>query len=669
MGNVERVLFIHPPQADVFLPPLGPACLMAFLKQHRPDVSYRFLDLNVDYTHWLLAPAQISTALHACTADFERLRHRPALDGPSRRTLQAYLTTMQTAQDVLEAPRPLAEYLVDADIVRDRQTYHVPKSAMGHILHLHALTRGQTVANPEKMIWAEHGIPAWDSAPLLDTLAHPDADPYTPFATQHPQLGGEIQQCDVLCVSAMYYEQMLGAFSTAAFAKRLRPELPVLMGGSWITAIRDYCRDVPELFDYVDAIIPYAGEASLLEAIQRLDRGNGLSGSANAMTRRDGRVVGQEVANFPRIEHLPAPDFDAYALERYFLPAPVLPFQLTRGCYWGQCTFCTHHMAQGLGYSVARTTSIGDKLAYLAERYQSSRFYFVDEAIPPAKLREIPTAIRDQQLDLQWMSECRLERSLDRQAFDQLAASGCRLLLFGLETGSQRVMDLMKKGTRIADARRCLRDCAEAGIYTGLFLMFGFPTETLDDALETYRFVHANRPWIDNIGTSVFTLTAESPIAANPAAFGVTIAAESFRGKPLKEDLAYHVSHGLQHAEAEQVTRWLEQTSTFQDILQSCPFPRRSHAVFVPARHEGAGQQAALGRQHRIAPDCATVATLHRDIDGLRQRFPVSDSAARLAANGVAQPGKMHQMFAGVERLSSPETHEELVQLQASDGI
>jgi hypothetical protein len=344
----------------------------------------------------------------------------------------------------------------------------------------------------------------------------------------------------------------------------------------------------------------------------------------------------------------------------------VLPFQLTRGCYWGQCTFCTHHMAQGLGYSVAQTASIGDKLAYLVDRYQTSRFYFVDEAIPPAKLREIPTAIRDQQLALQWMSECRLERSLDRKAFDQLAASGCRLLLFGLETGSQRVMDLMKKGTKIPDAQRCVRDCAEAGIYTGLFLMFGFPTETIDDALETYRFVHANRPWIDNIGTSVFTLTAESPIAANPAAFGLTVKAESFRGRPLKEDLAYHVSHGLQHEEAEQVARWLEQTSTFRDILQRCPFPRRSHAVFVPTRHEGAQQQAALWRQHRVAPDCATLPTLHRDIDGLRQRFSVSPGSTHPATNGTAQPGKMHQMFAGVERLSGTELPEELVQLRVA---
>lgn len=669
MGNMQRVLFIHPPQTDFFLPPLGPACLIAFLKQHRPDVSSGFLDLNVDYAHWLLEPAQIAAALQTCAADFDRLRQHASLDHQTLQELQAYIMTMQAAQDVLDAPRPLAAYLVDPDIVRDRQTYTTPKSAMGHVLHLHALTRGQVVANPDKMIWTEHGIAAWDSAPLLDTLANPEADPYTPFLSQHPALGREIHQCDVLCVSTLYYEQMLGAFSTAAFAKRLRPELPVLMGGSWITAIRHCCQEVPELFAYVDAIIPYAGEASLLEAIQRLDRGESLTGSANAMTLRDGRVVCQEVSNFPRIEHLPAPDFDAYALERYFLPAPVLPFQLTRGCYWGQCTFCTHHMAQGLGYSVSQTQAIGHKLAYLADRYQTNAFYFVDEAIPPAKLRDIPAAIREQQLELLWMSECRLERSLDRKAFDQLAASGCRLLLFGLETGSQRIMDLMKKGTKIPEAQRCIRDCAEAGIYTGLFLMFGFPTETIDDALATYRFVHANRPWIDNIGTSVFTLTAESPIAANPAAFGITVAAETFRGKPLKEDLAYHVSHGLQHEEAEQVVRWLEQTSTFRDLLQHCPFPRRSHAVFIPARHEGAQQQAALQRQHRIAPDCATLPTLHRDIDLLRQRFQVSNGTERLTANGTAQTGKMRQMFAGFDRLSSdPTPPQALVQLQAGEG-
>lgn len=652
MGHLQRVLFLHPPQTDYFLPPLGPACLIAFLKAHRPDLSYRFIDLNVDYVRWLISPEQIMAARHDCETAFERLRRHATIDPQGRRELQAQMTALQQADHIQDAPRPLIDYLLEPEIVGNRQAYQVPKNALGHMMHLHSLNYGQMVANPEKMIWVEHGVEAWDSAVLLETLAHPDADPYTPFHAAHAELAQEIMQCDVLCLSLLYYEQTLGAFSAAAFAKRLRPDLPIVMGGSWITAIRHACQRTPELFTYVDALIPFAGEVSLLEAIQRLDRRGHLHGSPNAMTRQDGQVLFSEVSNFPRVEFLPAPDFDEFALHRYMLPEPVLPFQLTRGCYWGQCTFCTHHMAQGLGYSVAQTHSVGDKLAYLADRYQVNRFYFVDEAIPPAKLRDIPNAIKAQQLDLHWMSECRLERSLSREAFDQLAESGCQLLLFGLETGSQRVMDLMKKGVQLSDAQRCVHDCAEAGIYTGLFLMFGFPTETIDDVLKTYDFVDANRAWIDNIGTSVFTLTAESPIAEDPARFGVTLVPESCRGVALKEDLAYHAAHGLQRHEAEQVNRLLQQTRVFHDILQNCPFPRRSHALFVPSRHQHAQRSGEHHKPGQFDLVSSSLDTLMFDINDLRERFGTPPENPPHALSDKTREGAIHLSFSGVERLT-----------------
>ena len=634
MRRFERVLFIHPPQTDYFLPPLGPACLIAYLKHHRPDVSYQFLDLNVDYVHWLVQAEQIQTACATGMVAFDQLRRRDRLGPDDLHEMQAYLTALVKADEVLHMPRPLMEALCDVDIVRNSQAYGRVKAALGHVIHLHSLALRQRVDKPEKMLWVEHGVATWDSEILLETLARPEVDPYTAFWQAHPDLTYEIMQCDALCLSLLYYEQTLGAFSVAAFAKRLRPDLPILMGGSWITAIRHCLPHVPELFAYADAIIPAAGEVSLLEAIQRLDRGDPLTGSPNAMTVQDHKVVMHEVANFPRIEALPAPDFDTYNLQRYLLPAPVLPFQITRGCYWGQCTFCTHHLAQGLGYSMAKTNSIGDKLAYLADRYQTNLFYFVDEAIPPAKLRDIPAALREHQLDIRWMSECRLERSLTRQAFDQLAESGCHLLLFGLETGSQRIMDLMKKGVQMPDAQRCLRDCAEAGIYTTLFLMFGFPTETLDDLLDTFRFVQANQPWIDTIGTSIFTLTAESPISLDPAAFGVTLEAETFRGAPLKEDLAYRVAYGFSREDAEAMCKWMEQTETFQRIWRNCPWLRRSHALFIAPKYARAGDQ--------------DTDVLDQEIDRLRQMFRGIAQGADPSEALERPAGKIRLQFSAV---------------------
>ncbi len=95
MGKVERVLFLHPPQTDYFLPPLGPACLIAYLKAHRPDLSYRFLDLNVDYVRWLLEPAQIAAALQHSGAAVSALWQKQALSSETLEAMQAPLTTLQ----------------------------------------------------------------------------------------------------------------------------------------------------------------------------------------------------------------------------------------------------------------------------------------------------------------------------------------------------------------------------------------------------------------------------------------------------------------------------------------------------------------------------------------------------------------------------------------------
>ena len=651
MPTLERLLFLHPPQAEYSLPPLGPACLIAYLKRRRPDWSHRFIDLNVDYVHWLLQPDQIATAHQTALRVFDGRRKQPGLSAKSLQEMQSYISTLSAVQDVQSAPLPLIHYLMDPQLIGDRETFEVAKNALGHMMHLHSITYGNVVANPSRLLWVVHGIEAWDSANLLDVLARPENDPYNTFLQDHGEFACELAQCDALCITVPYYEQMLGAFSAAAFAKRLRPELPILMGGSWITAIREGCLAAPELFDYVDAIIPFAGEVSLLEALQHLERGERLAGSDNVMAFHDGRVVFHEVSNFPRIEFLPVPDFDEYPLDRYLLPEPVLPFQITRGCYWGQCTFCTHHMAQGLGYSVAKTVSIGDKLAYLADRYKTNRFYFIDEAIPPAKLREIPEALRAHHLDILWMSECRLERSLTREAFDDLAATGCRLLLFGLETGSQRIMDMMKKGVRVEDAERCLRDCAEAGIDTSLFLMFGFPTETLEDVMATYHFIQRNQPWITTLGTSIFALTADSPIAADPVRFEVTLEDEVFRGVPLKEDLAYRSHVGLDHETASEVCKWFEQTEVYRSITRNRPFARRSHVLFTPSRRERERCGRTASRTLITAPEAARLTDLNTDLEAVTFRF--SEMQEQRVQSGEPRQGKMREQFSAVDPLAS----------------
>ena len=145
MHRIDRILYLHPPQAEFHLPPLGPACLMAFLKTQRPDWSHRFIDLNVDYVHWLIEPQQITDAMRTASEAFDRLRRSETMAPDTLHTMQAYITALHAARDVLTAPRRLAEYLVDPQIVRDRHSYNIPKRALSHMFLLHSLAAGASV--------------------------------------------------------------------------------------------------------------------------------------------------------------------------------------------------------------------------------------------------------------------------------------------------------------------------------------------------------------------------------------------------------------------------------------------------------------------------------------------------------------------------------------------
>ena len=206
----------------------------------------------------------------------------------------------------------------------------------------------------------------------------------------------------------------------------------------------------------------------------------------------------------------------------------------------------------------------------LTEKWGARRFFFCDEAVSPRVLKKLPALLLEQGAAYDWTGAARFEPSLDAVTLQRLARSGCRMLMFGLESASPRVLERMDKGISLDVARRILREGAEAGIWNHIFFFFGFPGETAEEAQETLRFFRENSAHIHSICSGTFMLERHSRVAADPQRYGVSrlMSAPEHR---LAFYYDYQVGSGMSETEAGRVEA---------AFLDSLPAKARAHLYF-----------------------------------------------------------------------------------------
>jgi nucleoside-diphosphate-sugar epimerase len=269
------------------------------------------------------------------------------------------------------------------------------------------------------------------------------------------------------------------------------------------------------LLDCFDSIVASKDDmdAAVPRLAERLHRGEAVAGWL-------GREPGAKPP--PRPPVAPPPRFETFS------PIPVAHTRASpRRCYWSRCTFCTQNAKYATpgAPTKADIAAAVDRLAAMAAAGMDN-VIFADEAISPAGLRLLSAEILRRGIAVKWACRAKMERSFDRALFDLAARAGCTEILFGLETTSQPLLRRMGKeveGLDAAGTARILADLAAAGIGVHLNLINGFPGETLAEADTTADFAvaalkrHPNATYLLN----PFTLFPGTPIADDPAAFGV----------------------------------------------------------------------------------------------------------------------------------------------------
>ncbi|MEJ5199893.1 MAG: radical SAM protein, partial [Anaerolineae bacterium] len=256
----------------------------------------------------------------------------------------------------------------------------------------------------------------------------------------------------------------------------------------------------------------------------------------------------------------PVPDFDGLPVGRYLAPYPVLPLLTAYGCYHGDCAFCNVGYGRGGHFRPLRPAQVVEQMRALQRKYGVRHIFFADEAMTPHAMREmsalLEARVREGGAPFHWCGCMRFEKAITLELLQSMSRAGCRMLLFGLETASPRMIELMEKGTRRETMSRILRESAAAGIWNHTFFFFGFPTETLEDAQETVNFVYAHGDVIHSASPGEFVLERYSPVHRTPQKYGVRRIIE----RPEK-DLAiyfdYELASGLDAEMAHTITERL----------------------------------------------------------------------------------------------------------------
>nr|WP_230688348.1 radical SAM protein [Hymenobacter jeongseonensis] len=197
---------------------------------------------------------------------------------------------------------------------------------------------------------------------------------------------------------------------------------------------------------------------------------------------------------------------------------------VAHGCYWKRCSFCDVTLDYISRYETAPSTLLVDRIEQIIQQTGQTGFHFVDEAAPPLALRDLAVELLKRRVAITWWGNIRFEKTFSPDLCRLLAASGCIAISGGLEVASDRLLALMEKGVTIAQVARVADGFTQAGIMVHAYLMYGFPTQTAQetvDSLEVVRQLFAAGV-VQSGYWHRFSMTAHSPVGKNPAKYQVT---------------------------------------------------------------------------------------------------------------------------------------------------
>ncbi len=366
----------------------------------------------------------------------------------------------------------------------------------------------------------------------------------------------------LVLLSVPFPGAMYAALRIAQTVKSQFPEIKIALGGGYVnTELRELSD--PRIFDFVDFIGLDSGERPLLAIIDHLEGKRSAERLVRTYVRNEQNHV--RLMNWPEpdvpFEEVGTATWDGLPLGSYLSLLDMLnpmhrlwsdgrwnKLTVAHGCYWKKCSFCDVSLDYISRYETASASLLVDRIEAIVAETGQTGFHFVDEAAPPKMLKALAQELLQRNVHITWWGNIRFEKTFTPELAELLAKSGCIAVSGGLEVASDRLLALMKKGVSVEQVAQVTKGFADAGILVHAYLMYGFPTQSLQetvDALEYVRQLFVNG-CIHSGFFHRFTCTVHSPVGKDPKAYGVTLAELPELGFA-KNDIAFFDPSGVDH--------------------------------------------------------------------------------------------------------------------------
>ncbi len=360
---------------------------------------------------------------------------------------------------------------------------------------------------------------------LEETLSDPAQNPYLEYTEEFvvPRIRREKPRA--IGVSLTYFSQVIPGFTLVRKIRETFPDIPIVVGGAYLTAVEHDVGRIPASLLPADAIIVHDGEDALntwLKVV--LDRTDSPESVPNAYLPTDTFVRGAAGTGVHTdLDNLPGSMWtsDGLHLDRYLVPRYPIPLPLARGCYWGRCSYCNISCQTSATYRTRPVDQAIEDMRTAIQETGSNWFDLPVDSYRPRDLHALANAIIDAGLEVEWGAEVLLDPAFTDEVVADLARSGCRTLRFGLESASIDTLKAMHKPSRPDSALRILKACKQNGIQTAAMLIAGFPTEGQKELNLTFDYLVENREYIDFLTIHQYSLVPGSPMANDPSSFGL----------------------------------------------------------------------------------------------------------------------------------------------------
>lgn len=338
-------------------------------------------------------------------------------------------------------------------------------------------------------------------------------------------------QAQIVGISVPFPGNLYSAFRYAQWIKKYYPEIKTIMGGGFPTTELRSISD-SRVFDFFDYITLDDGELpiELLLSNQSLLK--------RTFLRENGKVIFNNKSTRKDYKHddIGTPDYSDLLLDKYISVIEIAnpmhslwnngrwnKLTMAHGCYWGKCAFCDTSLSYIKDYEPIDAKLLADRIEQILKQTGENKFHFVDEAAPPTLMKDLAIEIIKRNLNITWWTNIRFEKSFTLDFCRLLKASGCIAVSGGLEVASDRLLKLIQKGVSVKQVAQVTNNFTEAGIMVHAYLMYGFPTQTVQETVDSLEMVRQmfELGIIQSGFWHQFALTAHSGVGQNPDLYNI----------------------------------------------------------------------------------------------------------------------------------------------------